>query len=74
MVHKRVRNLNSKFCLDLFLSYYLSTDNPADKKRIRKDVFDDISLKNKPEKELTCKIRKGIKYSQIDKFRNSRTY
>ena len=48
--------------LDIFLSYYLSTENPADKKRKRKDVFDDISLNNKPEKELTCKIRIGIKF------------
>ena len=45
------------------MSYYLSTENPADKKRKRKDVFDDISLKNKPEKELACKIRIRIKFS-----------
>ena len=52
--------------LDLFLSYYLSTENPADKKRKRRDVFDDISLKNKPEKELTCRIRIRIKYELYD--------
>ena len=43
--------------LDLFLSYFLSTEDPSGKRRKREDLFDDISLKNKPEKELTCKFR-----------------
>ena len=48
------------FFLDLFLSYYLSTEDPSGKRRKREDPFDDISLTNKPEKELACKIRTRI--------------
>ena len=62
MGHSRVGISYRNHFLDLFLSYYLSTENPADKKRKRRDVFDDISLKNKPEKELRCRIRIRIKY------------
>ena len=52
---------SKQFFSDLFLSYFLPTEDPSGKRRKRDDPFDDISLTNKPEKELTCKIRTRIK-------------
>ena len=45
---------------DLFLSYYVSTKDPSADRRKREDVFDYISLTNKPEIELQCRYRIGI--------------
>ena len=54
--------------LDFFLSYFLLTKDPAGKRRKREDEFDDISLKNRPEKELTCKFRTRMKIIFDEKY------
>ena len=46
--------------LDLFLSFYVKTKQPDRRKRNDQEEYDDISLKNKPELELTCRYRIGI--------------
>ena len=55
-------NDDSLFHLVLLLSYYLNMEEPGqDQTEASEGVYDDISLNNKPEKELTCKYRTGIK-------------
>ena len=55
-------NHNSLFHLVLILSYYLNMVEPGqEQSEASKGEYDDISLNNKPEKELTCKYRTGIK-------------
>ena len=58
---------NSYFHLVLLLSYYLNMEEPGqDQTDAPEGVYDDISLNNKPEKELTCKYRIRIEInSQI---------
>ena len=43
---------------DLYLRYFVSTKEPE--RRKRETEFDDISLSNKPEIELTCRFRKWV--------------
>ena len=43
---------------DLYLRYFVSTKEPE--RRKRETEFDDISLSNKPEIEMTCRFRKWV--------------
>ena len=45
---------------DLYLNYYLNTTQSRRKRNDEIDVFDDISLNNKPQLQFTCKYDREV--------------